>query len=381
MKKNLPGFSKKLRSKTSLLFSGLLIAATGFGQVVDTIPESHSNPNGFGSDPRQSYTYSTGDVINYLVASGDVTFTFEPVATPGITTSTTAACLPAKRRIQANAFELEMKSTSAGKFVIGLGTSSSTGAIRLLRALYVNGTLLDPANYTAIHTFPETGVTQSTCAEVIIDGLSIPKDAKVTFVFGSSPTSTPQNIRLSYINIFDAALPVRLLSFDAVNRSNGIEVMWKADNEAEGKSYSVERSNNGVAFEELKKIETIGAGVYSYLDKTAKLGPVAYYRLQMISADGEKTYSKIKAVVINGANTLSISPNPVRGNSLNATFKPFTEPTTVKILNISGKVLLTQQIAPFTSQSSINTTGLSKGIYIIQFVNGTEVKTSRFLKD
>jgi hypothetical protein len=176
-------------------------------------------------------------------------------------------------------------------------------------------------------------------------------------------------------------LPVRLLSFDAINRTNGIEVMWKADNETEGKSYSVERSNNGVAFEEINKVETIGAGTYSFLDKTAKLGPVAYYRLQMTSVDGEKTYSKIMAVVLNGTNTLSISPNPVRGNSLNATFKPFTEPTTVRILNTSGKVLLTQQIAPFVSQSAINTSGLSKGLYMIQFVNGTEVKTSRFLKD
>jgi hypothetical protein len=380
MKKHLHSISKKIISKVSLSISGVLLTVAGFGQIIDTLPESHNNPHGFGETARSTYTYSSGDSITYFAASDAGGGNFNFVQTAVTTSTSSALCAPSKRRLQVNSFDLTLNSTSVSKMVI-TGTSSGTSA-RTLRAIYVNGVIVDPTTYTVTHSFPTDGSnTSNTCGDITINNLNVALGSTVRVVIGSSPASTPQNMRLNVISLTPSVLPVRLLSFDAINRTNGIEVMWKADNETEGKSYSVERSNNGVAFEELKKIETMGAGTYSYLDNTAKLGPVAYYRLKMISVDGEKTYSKIKAVVINGANTLSISPNPVRGNSLNATFKPFTEPTTVKILNTSGKVLLTQQIAPFTSQSSINTTGLSKGVYMIQFVNGTEVKTSRFLKD
>jgi hypothetical protein len=238
---------------------------------------------------------------------------------------------------------------------------------------------LEDGSYTTSSTFPNP-TTSETCDDIIVEGLAIPKGATVRIVFGSSATSSPQNVRISVITITEGVLPVRLLSFDAFKRTNGVEVTWKASNEAEGKSYSVERSNNGQDFEVLKKVETLGAGSYSFLDNTPKPGRIAYYRLQMESVDGEKTYSKIKAVNLDGSGALKLFPNPATNGNLFATFSPVTEPTLVRILNPSGQVVQTMQIAAFTEQAQINTAGLKAGVYMLQIVNGSEIKTGRFLK-
>jgi hypothetical protein len=52
----------------------------------------------------------------------------------------------------------------------------------------------------------------------------------------------------------------------------------------------------------------------------------------------------------------------------------------VRVINASGQVVQTMQIASFTEQAQINTTGLKAGVYMLQILSGNEVKTSRFLK-
>jgi hypothetical protein len=330
------------------------------------------------SDPRNTYTYPSGDVIKYLFSTSieGGGFTFKDTA---ITTSTSAICAPAVRRVQVNAFELVLNSTSVSKIVIN-GNSSGGGA-RYIRAVYVNDVIeIENGDDPRIKAFHPGGSASENCGDMVIEGLNIAKGQTVKIIIGGSTTGTPQNFRVNRITLTEGVLPVRLLSFDAFKRTNGVEVTWKASNEAEGKSYSVERSNNGQDFEVLKKVETLGAGLYSFLDNTPKPGRIAYYRLQMESVDGEKTYSKIKAVNLDGSGALKLFPNPAVNGNLFATFSPVTEPTLVRILNPSGQVVQTMQIAAFTEQAQINTAGLKAGVYMLQIVNGSEIKTGRFLK-
>jgi hypothetical protein len=324
------------------------------------------------------YVYPTGDSIKYLVATAvEGGFTY---ADASITNSTTSPCAPAVRRVQVNAFHLYLNSTAAGTITITGNSSGATGA-RFIRAVYVDDVLLiADGNDPRVTSSHPGGQNTENCADLKIEGLNIPVKSKVTVVIGGSATGSPGNFRVNVIKIAQPVLPVRLLSFDAIKRTNGVEVSWKAANENEGKSYSVERSNNGQNFEVIKSVETLGAGSYSFLDNAPKPGRIAYYRLQMVSVDGEINYSKIKAVSIDGSGELRLIPNPVRGGNLFATFAPVTEPTLVRVINASGQVVQTMQIASFTEQAQINTTGLKAGVYMLQILSGNEVKTSRFLK-
>lgn len=377
MKKNL--LTRKL---PICLFTGFLAT---FGMVANGLAQTKlfiatdGGEYSWTSGGKTTYTYPSGDVINYLNATdplADGNFAFVSFEA---TTNTGAICGEAARRVQVNSFELICNSTSVGKMVIS-GTSSGT-AVRTLRAIYVNGTLVPETDYTVAHSFPTDGSnTSSTCGDITIDGLSVPMGATIKVVIGSSSASTPQNLRVSVIALTADILPVKLVDFNAVSKGNGVEVTWKAANENEGKTYTVERSTSGATFDALTTLPVSGAGSYSYLDNTPKMGGLVFYRLNMLSVDGIKTYSKIKAVNLKGDAAMMIVPNPVVGKDMLATFAPVTENSSVRIINPSGQVLKVQPIGSFTNQATINIDGLKSGLYMLQVMSGKEIQTIRFFK-
>jgi hypothetical protein len=75
-----------------------------------------------------------------------------------------------------------------------------------------------------------------------------------------------------------------------------------------------------------------------------------------------------------------LSPNPVRGNTMLATFAPVTEPSTARIVGPSGAVLKNQAIPAFTDQATIYTNGIQQGVYMLQIISGKDIQTIRFVK-
>ncbi len=76
----------------------------------------------------------------------------------------------------------------------------------------------------------------------------------------------------------------------------------------------------------------------------------------------------------------AIHPNPSK-EKLFLTSKNTTGKLTIKILNIEGKLLATQNLE-FENQTSINVSNLKSGIYFlnIESENGS-IETKKFLKD
>ena len=378
MKKSLP-FEKKFACLILLLAIGF--ANNVFAQTYRKLLIESEGGNAWTTGTKDTYTYSSGDVINYLngVATDGTditTFSFSPFLA---SLSTSQICRDAVRRVQVNSFDLVLNSTSLRSLLIS-GTSSGT-AVRTIRAIYVNGNLLSPETYSALHTFPTDGTnTSATCGDIVVGGLDVPQGATVRVVIGSSITSTPQNLRVSVIYLNDPVLPVHLLNFDALRKGSAVEVTWKAVNETEGKTYNIQRSANGSDFQTISSMPVSGAGNYSYVDQSPKQSRLVYYRLEMKSVDGITSYSKIKAVDMDGENQLLIAPNPARGNTMLATFAPVTEPSTARIVNPSGVVLKNQAIPAFTDQATIYTNGIQQGVYMLQIISGKEIQTIRFVK-
>lgn len=333
----------------------------------------------FGSDARTTYTYPSGDVISYLTATAaDGGFTFAAAST---TSSTSAVCAGVDRRVQLNAFELTLNSTSVAKLSIG-GNSSGAGA-RYLRALYVNDVLLiEDGNDERVKSFHPGGSATENCADITVEGLNIPSGAKIKVVIGGSATGTPQNFRLNTLVLTpSSALPVRLLSFDAQRAGTAVALSWSAANEEEGRSYTIQRSEGGQLFSNITTLNVSGAGSYRFTDNTAKHSGVLYYRLEMVSNTGKITHSPIRAVHMSDAATLRLLGNPVKGGAVVATYNTLQQPAEARIINTAGTVLSKQPIAAFTNQATIRTDGLGRGMYILQIVNNSEVQTVRFIKE
>ncbi|GEM_PF-3900888 len=89
--------------------------------------------------------------------------------------------------------------------------------------------------------------------------------------------------------IGQAVLPIELLRFDASQSGNSVEVNWTSATEINNHFYTVQRSYDGLEFEEIADIEGAGDSNssldYQYVDFPTAFG-LLYYRLKQTDFDG-----------------------------------------------------------------------------------------------
>jgi hypothetical protein len=115
------------------------------------------------------------------------------------------------------------------------------------------------------------------------------------------------------INSSLGVLPVNI-DFNAQARQGVNELQWTNFNEGGNLQYEVERSADGRNFSTIASVAArpvTGNASYSYTD-LMPLANMNYYRLAVISRNGEKEYSSVKVVTnrTSGA-AISLFPNPV----------------------------------------------------------------------
>jgi hypothetical protein len=191
----------------------------------------------------------------------------------------------------------------------------------------------------------------------------------------------------------DPALGVHLLNFTAVKATDGAQVGWVTENEADYTSFTVERSTDkGVTFTDLEGLVSSGLGTYGFLDKTP---PAAadQYRLKITDLNGTVTYSNIVTLIYgNGnslvANPISVYPNPASSIiNLSVAQPPLTAanagtaPYKIIITNITGTVVKTAVSGSTAWQGNVS--DFLPGTYILEVVNSnnnTMVGRAKFIK-
>lgn len=137
-------------------------------------------------------------------------------------------------------------------------------------------------------------------------------------VIGANMDATGRNIAVLDNFIIQnsanpVALPMTLLSFDAITKKNIVQLSWTTTREFNVASIEVERSVDGSNFSKIQKQSTVGGynvtNAYSFND----MSPVAgtnYYRLKMIDNDGKFTYSEVRKVQFSVISAAQVFPNP-----------------------------------------------------------------------
>jgi Secretion system C-terminal sorting domain/Calx-beta domain len=166
-------------------------------------------------------------------------------------------------------------------------------------------------------------------------------------------------------------LPVSLISFDAQTNSNNVQVKWKTDSEINHAFYEVLYSIDGRNFNTAGKVNPIngnGEKNYSFTHVDAgRINTKLYYRLKMVSTDGEVTYSNTVLVRF-GVNTLRITdvyPNPTTGVVQIAASGISGNLIQVRITDVNGKQILAGRINA-NGTSVLNISNQSNGIYILE---------------
>ncbi|WP_207435084.1 T9SS type A sorting domain-containing protein [Sabulibacter ruber] len=170
-------------------------------------------------------------------------------------------------------------------------------------------------------------------------------------------------------------LPVTLTRFDGVSRNGAVELTWSTASEINNDRFEIERSTNGKAFAKVGEVKGAGNSSalidYAYTDRTAAAGTV-YYRLKQVDTDNTSEYSKVIAVnhsaTASNAASVSVYPNPVTNGNVSIRFQEQVKGNaTIRLVDLNGRVLHTQELSSADSEVSMNLNGLGlrAGVYMI----------------
>ncbi len=139
----------------------------------------------------------------------------------------------------------------------------------------------------------------------------------------------------------DQSLPIDLAEFIAYLDEDKVVLFWTTLSEEENARFTIQRSQDGVNFDDLFSVEGAGnsttARTYKEYDFHPNQG-FNYYRLKNISYTGLEEYSPIKIVEL-AAQKINIFPNPVEDH-LTIAFSDFSEDQAqYGIYNIYGKLI------------------------------------------
>ncbi|MDQ6763601.1 MAG: T9SS type A sorting domain-containing protein [Bacteroidota bacterium] len=172
------------------------------------------------------------------------------------------------------------------------------------------------------------------------------------------------------------------LDFSISKKNSGaVFLQWKTSFENNNKGFQIQRSNNGTTFDSIGYLKTVsfaGKGAdYSYTDALPNNGK-NYYRLEQIDFYNNISYSPVKVIETNKANSFTIFPNPV-GNELNIKLSVALLHGQLKIWNADGQ-LVAHTVINGNNNISIPVKQLSKGIYTVEIFDEGFSSKSNFVK-
>ena len=174
-------------------------------------------------------------------------------------------------------------------------------------------------------------------------------------------------------------LPITLTTFNATETSLGNQLSWITENERAIDQFIVQFSTNGSQFQNIGSVISKGdnplAQTYSFNDNRV-LSVTAYYRLRIVDANGNSSYSRIIALrkAASADLTVQIYPNPVKINPVLSVQAGDSGPASIAVLNMHGAVLSNDQIQLNTGNNNIvlqSVNSLPAGVYNVRVaVNG-----------
>lgn len=196
--------------------------------------------------------------------------------------------------------------------------------------------------------------------------------------------------RFTISGVFEGTLAVTLQDFAISKVKEGVNIAWTTSDETNNKAFVVERTDeNGTValIERLPGQQSVNK--YLVTDKKPMPG-YNYYTLYSINNNGEKEELKKGFVKydtnLNTYAALNLYPNPVQADFTLKYNGALTSDTyTVKIIGLSGQILLTKNIKAkeLLEGHSLNIIGYTAGTYIAEIYDakgGKRLATAKFIK-
>ncbi len=192
----------------------------------------------------------------------------------------------------------------------------------------------------------------------------------------------------SYTDFFELkgelTLPVQLTNFTAKADGNRSKLEWATAQELNNKEFLIYRKGESGDFVQVGT--KAGAGTvatpqnYVWYDNSP-LNGTNYYKLVQVDFDGTSKELGVKAVdfSLSTKEGLKVYPNPVTNGIVSASFPIAAGGATLSLLNIQGKTVATEAVAPGLIRTSINVSRLAAGTYVLVYSSGTEMLTAKVI--
>jgi hypothetical protein len=175
------------------------------------------------------------------------------------------------------------------------------------------------------------------------------------------------------------SLPVTWLTIDASLDGKNVKVSWSTAVEVNNEYFNVMRSDDGVAFKVIGKINGAGnstnTNFYLFTDVDPQAG-VSYYRLKQVDYDGAEDFSHTVAISNPsgsiGIDEVKVLPNPFSEEAKIIFNAKQNYAATAEIKNMGGQVCMRQSLNAVKGLNSISLdriAALTKGVYTLTISN------------
>ncbi len=171
-------------------------------------------------------------------------------------------------------------------------------------------------------------------------------------------------------------LPVTFGSIKATEKGTGVQIDWTSYSEQNLANYQIERSSDGINFTSVGEVaprNVTDATNYNFFD-AMPLSGTNFYRIRNNDIDGKSGLSNIVKINLNkNIKTISLYPNPIRGNRVSFQTSDLTKGTyNVEVINAMGARVYQQSVnhAGGAINQSLSLPTLQSGSYTLR-INGT----------
>lgn len=208
---------------------------------------------------------------------------------------------------------------------------------------------------------------------------TVPTNTPGTYRYVVKDFSNNTCLKDSFEVVVSGVLPVLLTSFTASLQNRNVVLEWATAQEQNNKYFTIEKSIDGINYNFLSKVNSIGNSAAPLKYKAVDNAPVVgnnYYRLSQTNYDGETKYFDIARVTyksnLSFTAGISILPNGVNviiNSTKNDNIK-------FRIVDAMGRESFKETVY-VNSGATLRSFNLSKGMYIIQVSNSSNETISK----
>ena len=210
-----------------------------------------------------------------------------------------------------------------------------------------------------------------------------PRFGLVVQFLNSDASTSVANI--DYISITlvlgqEGALPVNFIGFTGKKTATGTQLSWNVSEEKSVKFYNVEKSSDGVLFNNIGMVRATGDNNYSFTDVQSSQ-ELTFYRIKNIDMDERFKYSTVLSFKNgNAALLFKVFPTIVR-NNFTVQHPAIKSGSRITLCASDGRLIRSFVPSAGSIQTQVDLGSQRSGIYIVRFDNGEgKIETVKVVK-